>query len=76
MPRGDGTGPAGQGSQTGRGAGYCSGSDTPGYANDDLPRQGLGRQGKQQGMQGQGRKQMSGQGKGRNSGRGRGRNRR
>jgi len=33
MPRGDGTGPRGQGQMTGRGAGYCSGSENPGYAN-------------------------------------------
>jgi hypothetical protein len=33
MPRGDGTGPMGMGSMTGRGAGYCAGYDMPGYAN-------------------------------------------
>ncbi|MGP8282600.1 MAG: DUF5320 domain-containing protein [Desulfomonilaceae bacterium] len=33
MPRGDGTGPQGLGSMTGRGTGYCGGSGTPGYAN-------------------------------------------
>ncbi len=33
MPRGDGTGPAGAGPMTGRGAGYCSGFEAPGYAN-------------------------------------------
>ena len=33
MPRGDGTGPMGMGSQTGRQAGYCSDSDAPGFAN-------------------------------------------
>ena len=32
MPRGDGTGPAGTGPMTGRGAGYCSGSQNPGFA--------------------------------------------
>jgi len=31
MPRGDGTGPWGQGSMTGRGLGYCGGYDSPGY---------------------------------------------
>ncbi|ADL11972.1 DUF5320 domain-containing protein [Acetohalobium arabaticum] len=41
MPRGDGTGPRGEGSQTGRNAGYCSGFDQPGYANDEVPRQRL-----------------------------------
>ncbi len=33
MPRGDGTGPMGMGSMTGRGAGYCNGFAVPGYAN-------------------------------------------
>lgn len=33
MPRGDGTGPAGMGPMTGRGAGYCAGYATPGYLN-------------------------------------------
>lgn len=40
MPRGDRTGPAGEGPMTGRGQGYCSGSDAPGY---DAPGPGLGR---------------------------------
>lgn len=31
MPFGDRTGPAGMGPRTGRGAGYCSGFDYPGY---------------------------------------------
>lgn len=33
MPAGDGTGPGGMGPMTGRGAGYCAGYNTPGYAN-------------------------------------------
>ena len=33
MPRGNGTGPAGMGPMTGRGAGYCAGFGVPGYAN-------------------------------------------
>ncbi len=33
MPRGDGTGPQGLGSMTGRAAGYCGGSGMPGYVN-------------------------------------------
>lgn len=33
MPRGDGTGPAGMGPMTGRGAGYCAGYSVPGFAN-------------------------------------------
>jgi hypothetical protein len=33
MPRGDGSGPMGMGPMTGRGAGYCTGATTRGYAN-------------------------------------------
>lgn len=33
MPRGDGTGPLGWGSMTGRGAGFCAGYPVPGYMN-------------------------------------------
>ena len=33
MPRGDRTGPVGNGPQTGRGAGYCSGWGAPGFTN-------------------------------------------
>ncbi|MBD3368564.1 MAG: hypothetical protein GF405_10420 [Candidatus Eisenbacteria bacterium] len=33
MPRGDGTGPMGQGPMTGRRAGYCAGYGVPGYMN-------------------------------------------
>jgi len=33
MPRGDRTGPLGQGPRTGRAAGYCSGYQVPGYMN-------------------------------------------
>jgi len=36
MPRGDGTGPAGQGPMTGRGMGFCAGYSTPGYANSSF----------------------------------------
>ena len=32
MPAGDGTGPTGMGAMTGRGAGYCAGAVTPGFA--------------------------------------------
>lgn len=38
MPRGDGTGPAGQGSMTGRALGYCAGFSAPGYANSGFGR--------------------------------------
>lgn len=41
MPRGDGTGPWGQGTRTGRGLGYCSGYNTPGYTKG--PGMGLAR---------------------------------
>lgn len=33
MPRGDGTGPMGMGSMTGRGAGFCAGLASPGCEN-------------------------------------------
>lgn len=33
MPGGNGTGPAGAGAMTGRGAGWCAGYAVPGYAN-------------------------------------------
>ena len=42
MPAGNGTGPAGMGPMTGRGAGYCAGYGVPGYANP-VAGQGLGR---------------------------------
>lgn len=41
MPRGDGTGPMGMGSMTGRAAGFCTGFGMPGYANP-APGRGLG----------------------------------
>lgn len=41
MPFGDRTGPLGIGPRTGRGAGYCSGFDMPGYANP-VSRRGWG----------------------------------
>ena len=39
MPRGDRTGPAGQGPRTGRAMGYCAGYSVPGFMN---PGPGLG----------------------------------
>ena len=33
MPRGDRTGPSGEGPTTGRGMGYCTGNDHPGFDN-------------------------------------------
>jgi len=41
MPAGDGTGPMGTGPMTGRQAGYCAGSNTPGFANP-MPGRGRG----------------------------------
>jgi hypothetical protein len=45
MPAGDGTGPVGMGPRTGRGAGYCSGFDAPGWANWGPGRRFYGRGG-------------------------------
>jgi len=59
MPKGDRTGPEGKGPRTGRGLGYCSGSDKPGFELDQ-PRQGIARG------------PRNGQGNGPRSGRGRG----
>jgi len=41
MPGGDGTGPSGLGSRTGRALGYCAGYDSPGYTKG--PGRGGGR---------------------------------
>jgi len=46
MPQGDGTGPAGQGSMTGRGMGFCTGFNAPGFMNSGFGRRsgrGFGR---------------------------------
>jgi hypothetical protein len=46
MPRGDRTGPLGEGPKTGRQMGYCTGHDSPGYVNMYWlrgPGRGLGR---------------------------------
>lgn len=43
MPRGDGTGPMGMGSMTGRGAGYCTGYSSPGFASGRGSGRGRGR---------------------------------
>ena len=42
MPGGDRTGPQGMGPMTGRGLGYCTGYNSPGYANPG-PRRFFGR---------------------------------
>jgi len=41
MPGGDRTGPMGMGAMTGRGAGFCSGSDNAGYTRA-MPGRGFG----------------------------------
>ncbi len=66
MPRGDRTGPRGDGPMSGRGAGYCAGNDRPGFASSAFGG-GFGR-----GM-GQGRGFGRGAGYGRGFGRGYGR---
>ncbi|MEN8126959.1 MAG: DUF5320 domain-containing protein [Planctomycetota bacterium] len=43
MPGGNGTGPAGMGPMTGRGAGFCAGNQTPGFANAGGGRRFFGR---------------------------------
>jgi len=44
MPAGNQTGPSGMGPRTGRGMGYCSGYNAPGYANQ-IAGMGFGRGG-------------------------------
>lgn len=43
MPRGDRTGPVGNGQMTGRQMGYCAGYDVPGYAQGGVFGCGMGR---------------------------------
>lgn len=43
MPRGDGTGPMGMGSMSGRSAGFCAGYAVPGFMNGFRGRGGMGR---------------------------------
>jgi hypothetical protein len=43
MPRGDKTGPTGQGPMTGRRTGFCTGYDTPGCTKNFGPGRGMGR---------------------------------
>ncbi len=42
MPAGDGAGPMGMGSMTGRGMGLCTGFEAPGYANYTGRHAGIG----------------------------------
>ena len=71
MPRGNRTGPEGQGPKTGRGAGYCTGNEAPGYANP-TGRMGMGRGQGMRGGRGQGMGAGRGAGQGRGGGFGRG----
>ncbi len=43
MPKGDRTGPMGQGPVTGRGLGYCRGSELPGFGRGHSRGMGYGR---------------------------------
>lgn len=43
MPRGDRTGPFGEGPMTGRAAGYCGGYDDPGYVSSPATGRGAAR---------------------------------
>jgi len=43
MPGGDGTGPMGMGSRTGRGMGFCNGYNNPGFASQGFGRRFFGR---------------------------------
>ena len=45
MPRGDHSGPEGEGPMTGRQAGFCAGNDVPGYAEPGPGYAGFGRGG-------------------------------
>lgn len=59
MPRGDQTGPMGQGPRTGRGAGKCSGSEVPGFVSAPGGRgAGGGGGGRGRGGGGRGRRNM------------------
>jgi len=61
MPGGNGMGPAGMGSMTGRAAGFCAGNGQPGFANAGGGRGcglGRGRGGGQQGGGGNGHRRM------------------
>jgi len=78
MPAGDRTGPTGAGPMTGKGSGYCSGSDKPGFLGKIFGQGrgfswcGFGRGRGQGGGQGRGMGQGRGGGQGRGMGQGRG----
>ncbi|MDT8390653.1 MAG: DUF5320 domain-containing protein [Lentisphaeria bacterium] len=63
MPRGNGTGPNGMGPMTGRGAGFCAGFETAGFANP-APGYGMGRGGRGMGGAGLGLRRGAGAGRG------------
>ncbi|MFH1875188.1 MAG: DUF5320 domain-containing protein [Pseudomonadota bacterium] len=71
MPRGDGTGPMGQGPKTGKAMGHCAGFNTPGYLNSGRGLFGAGRGGMPWGG-GRGRAWGGGRGRGFAQGFGRG----
>jgi len=72
MPRGDRRGPNGMGPMTGRAAGFCSGSNAPGFANTGaVGGYGLGR-GAGRGFSGGFHGAANGAGYGRGMGRGQG----
>ena len=54
MPGGNQTGPMGMGPRTGRGAGYCSGYGTPGFANPSSGRGFVAGMGRGRGVWGRG----------------------
>lgn len=58
MPRGDRTGPLGMGPKTGRAAGFCAGSDRPGFMNPAGGGMGFGRGAGGGGGRGRGRRNM------------------
>lgn len=70
MPRGNKKGPMGDGPSTGRGMGYCTGHQAPGYAAD-APRRGGAGSGRGRGA-GRGMGRGMGPGMGRGMGRGMG----
>lgn len=59
MPRGDRTGPQGQGPRTGRGMGFCNGFDAPGYVSGGGGGFGYGRRLGGRGPRGWGRGRWS-----------------
>ncbi len=69
MPRGNKKGPMGHGPSTGRGLGFCTGHQEPGFTADAPRRGGAGRAQRQGQGQGRGRGMGMGRGQGRGMGR-------